>query len=523
MIIAVVMVLQRLLGLSDREAVERFTFDLRWKYAAGGVGLEYPSFVHTVLVDMRARLQASSAPDRIFRVVLDVAKAAGLVGRKRVLDSTPIYDAVATQDTVTMVRAAIRGLLGVLTPSLADAVRAGLERDDDYASPGKPTCAWDDQMAREALVDALARDAHAALRVVEGRSLSQSECEAATLLATVVGQDIDEGEDGIFRIARRVAPDRTISTVDSETRHGHKTASRSFDGYKAHIAIDPDSEIITNTVVTAGNAGDASAAYDLLRADSPDLGESTQLVAERNVGADDDSTAASPNESTMSASCDPSRNGSPTRVPSDPAEPPPCDGSDDSTSNEAKLTVYGDAAYGTAELLEQLENAGIHSRLKVAAPTAGKGRFTKDDFDIDLEQATVECPNEVLVPIRPRKNGGGTAKFGAACEECPLKSSCTDSKAGRLVTIHAKEQLLETHRRRQKDPNWQQDYKSTRPKVERKIGHLTRRRHGGRRARLRGRLRVALDFTVHAASVNLARLAKLLAPGKELEGSPALA
>ena len=90
MIVAVVMVLQRIEGLSDREAVERFTFDARWKYAAGGLDFDYPGFVHTVLVDMRARLARSERPDRIFQVVLEVARQAGLVGRQRVLDSTPI-------------------------------------------------------------------------------------------------------------------------------------------------------------------------------------------------------------------------------------------------------------------------------------------------------------------------------------------------------------------------------------------------------------------------------------------------
>ena len=110
-IVAVVMVLQRFEGLSDREAVDHFKFDLRWKYAAGGLCFDYPGFVHTVLVDMRARLRGSARPDRIFEVVLDVAKAAGLVGRKRVLDSTALYDAVATQDTVTMLRSSIRALL----------------------------------------------------------------------------------------------------------------------------------------------------------------------------------------------------------------------------------------------------------------------------------------------------------------------------------------------------------------------------------------------------------------------------
>jgi hypothetical protein len=137
-IVAVVMVLQRLEGLSDREAVDRFTFDVRWKYAAGGLELEYPSFVHTVLVDMRARLRGSKDPDRIFHAVLDVAKQAGVVGRRRVLDSTPLYDAVTTQDTVTMIRSAIRGLLRVATKPLAVELRGVLKRDDDYVSAGKP-------------------------------------------------------------------------------------------------------------------------------------------------------------------------------------------------------------------------------------------------------------------------------------------------------------------------------------------------------------------------------------------------
>ena len=78
------MVLQRLLGLSDREAVEAFEFDARWKYAAGGLDFDYPGFAHTVLVDMRARLAASERPRRIFEVSLDAARRAGLVGARRV-------------------------------------------------------------------------------------------------------------------------------------------------------------------------------------------------------------------------------------------------------------------------------------------------------------------------------------------------------------------------------------------------------------------------------------------------------
>lgn len=463
-IVAVVMVLQRLEGLSDREAVDRLGFDLRWKYAAGGLDYDHPSFVHTVLVDMRARLRRSERPDRIFEAVLEVARAAGLVGRKRVLDSTPLYDAVATQDTVTLIRSAIRGLLGEVDDELADKLRAVLKREDDYAAAGKPTCDWDDEVAREALVDALARDAYAALLVLDGRELSAEVKRAAGLLATVVGQDLEQTATGLFRIARRVAPDRVISTVDPETRHGHKTAARGFDGYKGHVAIDPDSEIITATEVTAGNVGDANPAMALL------------------------AEALTPASATATMQSEPA------------TEPDP--------QNVLPVEVFGDAAYGTGELLAQLEGRALPV-LKVQAPVAPNGIFPKDRFQVDLDARTVTCPAGHRASIRPRGDGGGIASFGAICVGCPMRAQCTTSKDGRNINIHPQERLLSGERERQKAPTWKARYKATRPKVERKLGHLMRRRHGGRRARMRGRLRVAHDFSLLAAATNLARMAVL--------------
>jgi hypothetical protein len=455
-IVATVMVLQRMEGVSDREAVDRFAFDLRWKYAAGELPADCPSFAHTVLVDMRARLRESEQPNRIFEAALAMAKQAGLLGRKRVLDSTALYDAVATQDTVTMIRGAIRALLAVAEQALARELRGVLKRDDDYQSPGKPSCDWDDAAARDALVDALARDGYAALAVLDGRELSEESERAAALLATVMGQDLEQREDGVFRIARRVAPDRVISTVDPEARHGHKTASRGFDGYKGHIAIDPDSEIITATEVTAGNAGDASAAEALLRDLLPKTGE---------------------------------------------AQPPP-------SSEPAE--VYGDASYGAAELVERVEAAGIEANMKVQPPSPPRaGMFSQDDFTIDTQAATVTCPRGVLVPLRTSQDGSKVAVFEPHCHGCRMRAQCTLSKEGRHVRLHPKHELLDRARKRQRDPAWRARYRATRPKVERKIAHLMRRKHGGRRARMRGRLRVAHDFALLAAAINLARLAKL--------------
>jgi hypothetical protein len=456
-VVATVMVLQRLEGLSDREAVERFTFDVRWRYAAGVGGWDGPhrvGFAHTVLVDMRERLRRSDRPDRVFEVALAAARQAGLLGRRRVLDSTPLYDAVATMDTVTLIRAAIRGLLRVAGTDLAHQLRAALGSGDDYASTAKPVIDWDDPAARDALVDSRARDGYAVLAALEGWQVPDAVGQAAQLLATVLGQDLETGPDGMLRIARKVAPDRVISTVDPQARHGHKTNHRGFDGYKGHLAIDPDSEVITATAVTPGNTGDAEPAPD--------------LIADLLPGGHGEAHAGA--------------------------------------------AVYGDSAYGTGQMLDQLDRAGIDAKTKVQAPNAPAGRFTKDQFDIDLRRKQVTCPNGTTVAIRPVRGHArhaGRADFGPACTTCPLHAQCTDAKTGRSITIGHHEARLTATRTRQTDPTWQADYRATRPKVERKIAHLMRRRHGGRRARMRGQARIAADFNLLAAAINLARIATL--------------
>ena len=203
-VLATVMVLQALEGLSDQEAVDHLECDLRWQ-AAAGVHTGYQAFHSTVLVGQRNRLRASARPKRFLEDTRVVAREAGVLGdRVRVLDSTPIYDAVSTQDTVTQLRSSIRRLLRALEGSLLGVgVRAVLLREDDYAGPGKPPCDWDDPAAREALVDALVRDALAALVVVDGEELAGPARDAAELLAVVAGQDVQAGDDGVFRIARK--------------------------------------------------------------------------------------------------------------------------------------------------------------------------------------------------------------------------------------------------------------------------------------------------------------------------------
>src|SRR2546423_862260 len=188
-------------------------------------------------------------------------------------------------------------LLRLVDADLAVWLRALLASGDDYAGAAKPVIDWDDKAAREVLVDSRAWDGYALLAALDGQRLPDAVGQAARLLATVLGQDLETGSDGVLRIARKVAPDRVISTVDPQARHGHKTNHRGFDGYKGHIAIDPDAEIVTATAVTAGNVGDIEPVGDLL-ADVLD-------------------------------------------APASPQEQP-------------AATVYGDAAYGAGDVLQRL-------------------------------------------------------------------------------------------------------------------------------------------------------------------------
>ncbi len=358
---------------------------------------------------------------------------------------------MATQDTVTLIRCAIRGLLREADDELEAELRSVLKRQDDYRSAGKPVCDWDDEAAREQLVDELARDGYALLWTLEERKLVGALRQAAELLATVLGQDLEQREDGVFRIARRVAKDRVISTVDPDARHGHKTAARGFDGYKGHIAIDPDSELITATEVTAGNVADGSVGARLL----------SELLddADGKAGVD--------------------------------------------------VEVYGDSSYGTAELVEHIEDAGGEANVKVQAPSAAEGLFGKDAFRVDLKTDTVTCPAGRVVHIARSKDGGGLGSFATNCADCPLRGKCTKSIEGRSIRVHPHEATLQRSRERQRHPQCKARYRATRPKVERKFGHLMRRRHGGRRARVRGCARVGHDFALLAAAVNLKRLAAL--------------
>jgi hypothetical protein len=242
-LVATVLVLQSLEGLSDRDALQALATDLRWKVAAG-LAITDPGFHPTVLTLWRNKLRQSDRPERIFDAVRDVIASTNVLANKtrRALDSTLLDDAVATQDTVTQLVSMIRRV----RTAIPEAGAADVVGEDYQAGSGKPACAWNDPVAREELVSRLVNDALCVIAALDGVDLDDNQQQLVGLLALVAGQDVEPGdEEGAWRIERKVAKHRTISTVDPETRHMHKSRSSYRDGYKAHVAVEPSTGLIT--------------------------------------------------------------------------------------------------------------------------------------------------------------------------------------------------------------------------------------------------------------------------------------
>ncbi len=278
-VVATVMVLQSLEGLSDRDAAAQLRTNIAWKMATG-LSLADPGFHPTVLTLWRNKLRSSEAPQRIFDAVRAVIAESGAIAGKhrRALDSTVLDDAVVRQDAIMQLVAQIRRV----RRAVPEAKALELSAHDYDHDPGKPACAWDDQEAIDAMVSALVGDALVTLAALEGQPLDGAQSEAVGLLALVAGQDVEPGdEEGTWRIAPRSAPHRMVSVIDPESRHVHKTNHNYRDGFKAHIGIEPDSGLITACELTPGNVGDAQAAVGLLEAEPA----RTEVLADSAYGS----------------------------------------------------------------------------------------------------------------------------------------------------------------------------------------------------------------------------------------------
>jgi hypothetical protein len=289
-----------------------------------------------------------------------------------------------------------------------------------YDSTAKPRIAWDDAQARDELVTALVNDALALLDGLDVETITEAggkPAEAIGLLALVAGQDVEpvdgsDGTDGRWRIARKVAPGRIISTVDPEARHAHKTVERRQDGFKAHVVIEPDTGLATLVELTKA-AGLAT--------------------SDATVGA--------------------------RLVVTDP------------TIDTTQVEVLGDSAYATGDMLAVLDARKWTPLVKPwPIRSAVEGGYTIDDFTHDPATGRLTCPAELTKTITKTRK----AVFGIACRACPLRQQCTTAAKGRTIQLHEHDLLQRQHRERATDDGFQDIYRHHRPMVERTSAWLTR-------------------------------------------------
>jgi len=469
-LVGAVLVLKELYDLPDTLTADALTFDLRWKVACGR-SLMQMSFDPSVLVYWRRRIAASKRPDRVFDAVAAVIAETGILGgrRKRCVDSTVSGDAVATQDTVTQLMAAMRKVAR-LVPGAAGVVARVCQLD--YSKPGKPAIDWDDPQAKQDLVSGLVNDALAVLEELTGAAAPERdgpEADALGLLALVAGQDVEpaegsDGTDGRWRIARKVAPDRMISTVDRETRHTRKGKSKRRDGFRGHVAAEPGTGLITDCEMTMA-AGPGST----------DAENGVKMAARDRFHP------------------------APDAAPAD-AGPEPEPGAD--PEQGSGLEVYGDSAYGSGEARAAYRDAGHDTVIKPKPlRPAVDGGFTLDDFTIDEEQGTVTCPAGQVRQMSKSR----TVTFGAACAGCPLRGMCTTAKDGRSMTIHPHEGLLRAARAQARTEAFKQAY-PTRSAIERIIAWTATQ--NGHRVKLRYIGTAQNDAWLHnrCAAINLRTL-----------------
>jgi len=469
-VMAAVLTLQTLHDFSDRETAEAVCFDVRWK-AAIGAPLDYAGFDPSTLAYWRGRIARSGRPHRINEAIRTVVEQTGILAgrRRRAADSTILADAVATQDTVTQLISAIRRVAREV-PGAAEQV-AAVCTGHDYSVPGKPKIDWDDPAAKDALVSALVNDATALVAALAPEDPDEPEAPAVALLALVAGQDVEpaegsDGTDGRWRIARKVAEDRVISAVDPDARHTRKSPEARRDGYRAHLAADPGTGIITDEKLTkaAGTENsDPAIAEEFLAAEAGQDGSGFP-AGEQGVSA-------------RAGQGDPGLAAAPAAVHDGEGGP------DAASDDSAPLAWYGDSAYGTGDLRGAIEDAGHQAVIKpkpLQAPVPGG--LTIDDFTVDEQAGTVTCPAGHTVTLSRTR----IATFGAACRDCPLHSRCTTCKTGRKLVLHERDDLLRAARADwAADTGLREDYMQHRPNVERAVAQVATWR--GRRLKLRYR------------------------------------
>jgi transposase len=494
---AKLLLLQTYERLSDRAALERMAFDLRWK-AILGMELGEGPVGQATLVEFRARLQLHDQMRAVFDRFLRLALEAGLIQADAVqaIDSTAIWGRGAVEDTYNLIGAAVRKLLGVTarqrgtTPAaLARALTLELHDPADPRSlKGRAEIDWESPDARRAFLTRVVEEARQLLSATADDAAAEPEvAAAATLLRRILVQDLEpvpapvrpndrrppggppepppEGRAGdaepvltpgtAVEIRQGVAPDRIVSVGDPEMRVGHKSVSQQWAGYKAHLSVETGNEFITAVAVSAATAYDGDLADPMLR-------------AQRAVGL-------------------------------------------------APAAIVGDQAYSKAEARVAVGALGSELIARVPPASGAPGCFSKDAFTIDLAAKSVTCPAGVVTTDYRGRRAHPLFFFpGAVCAACALRAHCTPREVeamrrhgrGRVIKLHPLEAVLQQARAAVQTPRVQA-LLAHRVAVERRLALLMGT--GLRQARYIGRAKVEFQALASALVVNLRRMGTVFA------------
>jgi hypothetical protein len=458
---AMALLLQGYLGLSDWDAVETSVMDLRWQMVLGCLGATEPPFSQGALQGFRERLIAHDMDRRLLERTVELAKRTKEFDWKKLpktlrvaIDSAPLEGAGRVEDTINLLAHAARKVVecaaGLLdwTPErvcrearapllLGASIKAALDRD--WSNPAEKASAVKILVIElENLKDWLAANLTEELK----RPPLSDEIDT---LKQLMAQDLepDPGGGGM-KIREGVAEDRRVSVEDAEMRHGRKSKTKRFNGYKRHIATDLDSGLILSGAITPANRPEDEAAPGL----AGDIAKQGLKIG----------------------------------------------------------SLFIDRGYVKAALVDEVLGRGgdIVCRPWIAR---NKGAFPKTAFRINVRDLTITCPAGEVERI---EFGSVTEFDPEACDQCGLRAQCTAATpgTGRTVNIAEDERLQQRLRKHLASPRGRARLRQ-RVGVEHKLAHLVRRQ--GRRARYRGVRKNLFDLRRASAIQNLEAIQRKVA------------
>ncbi len=450
---AMALILQGYLGVSDGDAVELTVVDLRWQMVLGRLGATKPAFSQGALCAFRGRLIANDMDRRLLERTARIARSSRGFDAKKLpktlriaIDSSPLEGAGRVEDTINLIGHAARNvarcvadLLDVEYEALCKkagiplllekSVKKALDRD------------WSDEASKAEAIDELAGQVLSLERWIDKNLADEvNQPPLDTLLKVLrelMGQDLepDPGGKG-FHVPEGVSKDRRISVEDGDMRHGRKSKSKRIDGYKRHVATDLDSQAILACEITPANRPEVEALPGL----KSDIGSQGIRFREAHI----------------------------------------------------------DRGYISSPVVDEIEADGGKIICKPWKARNGE-LFTKEDFILDLRSKTITCPAGNTVPFEY----GQSAEFATNdCDRCRLRQTCTTAKRGngRTVSIAENERLQKRMREMSKTKSGRQRFRERVP-VEHRLAHIAQRQ--GRSARYLGCRKNLYDLRRAAIIQNL--------------------